>query len=461
MKVYLDTLGCKLNQSEIETLARRFGQAGHRVVSTPQQADLCVVNTCTVTHVAARKSRQAIRRLHRANPASQIAAIGCYAEMEPDVLHRLPGVEWVVRNRDKAGLVEAVSHPRPLRPHPHTAPDVSPVPQSRTRALVKIQDGCDNACSYCIVRIARGPQRSQPPQRVLADIRAALAAGHREIVLTGVHIGAYGRDRWAAHAEHGQSELDLWGLVRRILDETELARLRLSSIEPWDIPLDRTFALWSDPRLCPHLHLPLQAGADRTLQRMGRRYGVDEYTRVVELARASIPDLAITTDVIVGFPGETHADFEASLRFVKETKFARVHVFPYSARAGTSAAILPQQIPSQVKSERAAAMRSVADGLARAFHQRFLGRKLEVLWERQRDTDAWDGLTRNYLRVHTTSQADLRNTLATARLDSLAQDGVRGTLVEESMADAGTLPLHPTHTDPRGPSCRLRLDMVQ
>jgi threonylcarbamoyladenosine tRNA methylthiotransferase MtaB len=430
MKVYLDTLGCKLNQSEIETLARRFGQAGHRVVSSPQDADLCVVNTCTVTHVAARKSRQAVRRLHRANPAARIAAIGCYAEMEPEVLHPLPGVEWVVGNRDKERLVEVLSHPRPGRPFPPAALDAAPAPQSRTRALVKIQDGCDNACTYCIVHVARGRQRSRPPHEVLADVRAALAGGHREIVLTGVHIGAYGRDRYAVRAEQGQPRLNLWGLVRRILDETDLTRLRLSSIEPWDLPPDQIFALWSDPRLCPHLHLPLQAGADRTLQRMGRRYSTAEYARLVELARAAIPDLAITTDIIVGFPGETQTDFEASLRFVHETGFARVHVFPYSGRAGTPAATLPHQVPPAVKKKRSAAMRSVADGLARAFRQRFLGRTLDVLWERRRgDTDEWDGLTGNYLRVHTTSQADLHNILATARLDSLAQDGVWGTLV--------------------------------
>jgi threonylcarbamoyladenosine tRNA methylthiotransferase MtaB len=264
VKVYIDALGCKLNQSEIEVLARRFAGAGHRLVGAPQDADLCVLNTCTVTHVAARKSRQALRRLHRANPEARIAAIGCYAEMEPEVVQDLPGIAWVVGNHDKERLVEWVAGPGREGPAPTLA-------SRRTRGLVKIQDGCDNACSYCIVHVVRGAQRSRPPEEVLAEIVAAVAAGTQEIVLTGVHIGAYGRDTRRGLGDR-QGFMDLWGLVRRILEETELPRLRLSSIEPWDAPSEEALALWADERLCAHLHLPLQAGADATLRRMGRRY---------------------------------------------------------------------------------------------------------------------------------------------------------------------------------------------
>ncbi len=430
MKVYLDTLGCKLNQSEIGSLAHRFELAGHRVVSAPEEADLCVLNTCAVTHVAARKSRQALRRIYRANPAARIAALGCYAELEPDALRHLPGVEWIVGNQDKERLLEVVGLPQSSQPACPSRGDLSPMPQSRTRALVKIQDGCDNACTYCVVHLARGPQRSRPPHQVLAEIRSALAAGHREIVLTGVHIGAYGRDRHMAGDSASRPQPDLWGLVARILNETDLHRLRLSSIEPWDLAPGPVFALWADPRLCPHLHLPLQAGADRTLRRMGRRYSASEYARLVESARAAIPDLALTTDIIAGFPGETEADFRDSLRFVQAMEFARAHVFPYSPRAGTPAAAMLDQVPGAARAERAAAMRSVAEGSASAFRQRFVGRCMEVLWERQReDTGHWDGLTGNYLRVHTHSEVDLHNTLATVRLDCLTPDGLQGTLV--------------------------------
>ncbi len=429
MRIYLRSLGCKLNQAEMDDLAARLVQQAHEVVASPLDAELCVLNTCAVTHVAAQKSRQALRRLHRDNPQARLVATGCYAELSPLELEGLPGMERVVGNADKPDLADLLGL---LDPSPVPALVSFPPPAStaipRTRALVKIQDGCDNACTYCIIHVARGPQRSRPADEILAEVGARLAAGHREIVLTGVHVGAYGRDRHSAGS--GSPAMDLWGLVRRILEETDVPRLRLSSIEPWDLPQE-ALALWRDPRLCRHLHLPLQSGNDRTLGRMGRRYTTAGFAALVDAARAAIPDLAVTTDVIVGFPGETEADFSQSLEFVREMGLARVHVFPYSSRPGTLAAKLPAPVPAQVKAAWARRMREVAAASSRAFRRRFLGRKVEVLWESKRPGDGgalWRGLSDHYLRVEAPAplDRDLGNSFGRVRIEGLTRDGVYG-----------------------------------
>ena len=415
MKVYLESIGCKLNQSEIETLARHFAAWGHKVVSTPEEADICVLNSCTVTHVAARKSRQAARRMRRRNPAARVVVTGCYAELSPAELE----ADVVVGNADKAQLAERLLGQKlPHPPLPFLPP--SSLLQSRSRAFVKIQDGCDNHCTYCITRIARGPQRSRPRAEVLAEVRARVEAGYQEVVLTGVHIGAYGRD-------HGQAPLDsLWELVEAILSQTHVRRLRLSSIEPWDMRPD-ALGLWDDPRLCRHLHLPLQSGSDETLRRMGRRYTAAEFAGLAESARAAIPGVAITTDTIVGFPGETESQFEESLAFVKRLGFARGHVFPYSSRPGTPAASLPDHVPPSEKKRRAALMRAVVQRAAIQFQEQFVGQEAQVLWETRRNGQ-WRGLTDNYLRVMTKSDAQLAQSITPVRLTALVNGGLRGIL---------------------------------
>jgi threonylcarbamoyladenosine tRNA methylthiotransferase MtaB len=420
MRIYVGSLGCKLNQSEMDALAGQLAAGGHQVVAAPAEADLCVLNTCAVTHVAAQKSRQALRRLHRDNPQARLIATGCYAQLTPEDLGNLPGVEIVVGNRDKdqlEGLLgDSATGAEAVGP-------ASSVPRTRTRALIKIQDGCDNACTYCIIRVARGPQHSRPAGEILAEVRARLAAGHQEIVLTGVHIGAYGRDR-----QREPDKNDLWGLVSQILAETDVPRLRLSSIEPWDLS-EHAFRLWDDPRLCRHLHLPLQSGCNATLRRMARRYTTAEFDAWVAAARAAIPDLAVTTDLIVGFPGETDDEFAKSLAFVQYTSFSRAHVFPYSLRTGTPAARMPGQVPAQVKAQRARALRAVASASQRAFSQSFVGRTLGVLWESHRERDGgivWSGLTDNYLRVYTRSSANLANTLVPTRLVALTGNDLQG-----------------------------------
>lgn len=417
MNLYLESVGCKLNQSEIETLARHFVARGHQVVAAPEEADVCVLNSCAVTHVAARKSRQAARRLRRRNPAARVVITGCYAEVAPEEL----AADVIVGNADKDRLVEHLlgeGHPAPSS-LPLRLP--RPLPQTRTRALVKIQDGCDNHCTYCIIHIARGPQRSRPRADVLAEVQARVEAGYQEVVLTGVHIGSYGRD-------HGQPPRDsLWGLVEAILSQTVVRRLRLSSIEPWDMTPD-AFRLWKDPRLCRHLHLPLQSGSDEILRHMGRRYTAAEFARLVKAARAAIPGLAVTSDIMVGFPGETEAHFAESLAFVESIGFARGHVFPYSARPGTPAASLPDHVSPSEKKKRAAHMRSVVGHSASRFREQFAGQIVEVLWENRRN-GLWRGLTDNYLCVTAQSDKDLARTATPVRLTAPTDDGLHGVLL--------------------------------
>ena len=415
MKVHLTAVGCKLNQAEIATWARQLADVGYEIVDTPTAADLCIVNTCTVTHVAARKSRNLVRRCARARPHSQTVVAGCYAQVSPVEAAGLEGVSLVAGSTDKDALVKTIIARLGL-PRPEQGTQMQPGLSRRTRALVKIQDGCDNACTYCIVRVARGRQRSLPAASILGEVTAREAEGYQEIVLTGVHIGAYGRER-------GESLADLVG---EILSRTRFPRLRLSSIEPWDLSAELV-GLWENPRLCRHMHLPLQSGCDATLGRMGRRCNTLLYSERVARARSVIPDLAVTTDVIVGFPGEDEHEFGASLEFAASLGLARIHVFPFSLRPGTPAASMPGQVPPQTKEERAARMRAVADSSARAFQRRFLGRCMPVLWE-SACGDQCTGLTDNYIRVQVTSAHSLRNSILPARLLELRGDVVGGEL---------------------------------
>ncbi|MGC8787692.1 MAG: tRNA (N(6)-L-threonylcarbamoyladenosine(37)-C(2))-methylthiotransferase MtaB, partial [Anaerolineae bacterium] len=369
MRVYLTSLGCKLNQSEIESWARRLASAGHAILKSPEGADLCIINTCTVTHIAARKSRQLIRRCHRANPQAHIIVTGCDAEMNPNALQELPGVKLVLGTEAKERLVENIAEQFGLSLQGKAAV-LQCQSFGHTRAFIKIQDGCNNACTYCIVRIARGRQRSRPIADILEEIATREQEGYQEMVLTGVHIGAYGHER-------GETLTDL---IHAILANTRFPRLRLSSIEPWDLTPD-LLHLWENPRLCRHLHLPLQSGCDATLKRMNRRYTTAQYRDLLAYARKRIPDLAVTTDIIVGFPGEDEQEFATSVTFVAAMGFARIHVFPFSSRPGTAAASMPGQVTPWVKKKRTDLMLSIARYSAEAFQRRFIGRMMDVLWE--------------------------------------------------------------------------------
>jgi threonylcarbamoyladenosine tRNA methylthiotransferase MtaB len=441
MRVRLETLGCRLNISEIEGMGRRFAAAGHRVVGPDEPADLCVLNTCGVTHIAARKSRQIIRHLKRTNPGAGMVVTGCYAELEPDQVDVL-GVDMVIGNRDKDRLVELVTdhwrrvHPEKggLRPAADSQPPISDLPShylysgARTRAFIKVQDGCDNRCTFCIVTVARGAARSRPADDVIAEVQELVAAGYQEVVLSGVHLGSYGHDLGDRHG--------IFHLVRRLLDETDVPRLRLSSLEPWDLDVD-FFALWQDPRLGRHLHLPLQSGCDATLRRMARHTNTASFAELVSAARAAIPDLSVTTDVIVGFPGETEAEFSQSLEFVEAMAFAKLHVFRYSRRVGTAGASLRGQIPPEVKNERSHRMHKLGARLEHTFRHRFVDRTMEVLWETQEldgHTLMWKGLTDNYLRVSAPGEPGLRNIFTPVHLTADTPEGLLGHIVSRPQA---------------------------
>ena len=408
MQIYLESLGCRLNQSEIEYMARRFDAAGHVLVGDPAQADACILNTCAVTVEAARKSRQRARALRRANAGSPVAVVGCYATLAPERCATLAGPTTVViPNPEKDRTVEEVI--RAVGPETESFPPAARVAWGgRTRAFVKVQDGCDNRCTYCIVRHLRGPGRSRPLERVVDEVRTLTdCEGYREAVLTGVNLGSYGRDLGMVDG--------LRRLVDTLLAETDLPRLRLSSLEPWDV--DETFfELWEDPRVCRQLHLPLQAGYDETLRRMGRRITSAEFARLADAAREAIPDVALTTDVMVGFPGEDEAAFRASYDFVERMAFARLHVFRYSPRPGTPAVKLPNRVPREVAKARSRRMRKLGAAQARRFRERFVGRTMSVLWEQRREDGRWSGLTDNYIRVLAPCAGDLHNRLTETRL---------------------------------------------
>ncbi len=401
MQVYLESLGCRLNAAESETLARRFAGAGYTVLETPEQADLIVLNSCAVTAQAARKSRHRLHTLHHRYPQARLAVVGCWATAEAEIAAQIPGVAWVIPNADKARALEIIAGVE--------APPLawSPGRWGHTRAFLAVQDGCNHACTYCITRILRGPARSRPLDDAVQAARDLRSQGAQEIVLTGVSLGAYGHD---LGLEHG-----LATLVAAILRETDVPRLRLSSVEPWDVDA-ALIALWENPRLCRQLHLPLQSGSDPILKRMGRRHTTAQFAALVDAVRTVSPDIAITTDVMVGFPGETGADFAASLDFVARMAFARLHVFPYSERQGTPAVHLPDSVPHPVRLERAAHMRALGEQLAANYRLCFVGRTLPVLWERRDAVGYWHGLTDNYLEVTTRSEEDLYNCLTAVTL---------------------------------------------
>lgn len=429
MKIYLDTIGCRLNQAEIEHYARQFRAAGHELVAEAAQADLAVVNTCTVTAAAASDSRQKIRQAARAG-AGEIVATGCWASLQPGEASSLPGVSRVVPNLAKDSLVPSLLG---LKVEAFELEPVERLPlpgaRLRTRAFIKVQDGCDNRCTFCITTLARGASRSRPLAEILADIRAALhvveggEAAAQEIVLTGVHLGSWGQD-FASPAH-------LAGLIRTILDELPVPRLRLSSLEPWDLD-ERFFDLWKDPRLCRHLHLPLQSGSATTLRRMARKTTPAAFAALVSAARSAIPDLAITTDLIVGFPGETEAEFAESLAYVRQVGFAGGHVFPYSARPGTAAARMPGQVKNALRKQRSSLLRAVLDESAAAYQAAFIGQVLPVLWESATGLgpQGWQvsGLTDNYLRVRALAPRRLWNQITPVRLSAAAGGEFIGTL---------------------------------
>ncbi len=413
--VYIETHGCKLNEADTQAISRRFLEAGYGLSSSPDDASVHVVNTCTVTHVADSKARQALRRAKRGNPRSLVVATGCYAQRAPEELNRLEEVDVVLGNTHKDALVEQVSQLLDFQGADTLTIDTideERAPVLLSRAMVKIQEGCNQVCAYCIVPKVRGRERSIPPQTLVSQVNDLIRQGYREVVLTGTQLGSYGFDIPGA---------SLTAMLRRLLDETAIPRLRVSSLQPQEIT-DELLELWQDERLCPHFHIPLQSGSESVLKQMRRRYSPGRYLEAVRMVRKAVPHTAVTADVIVGFPGETVEQFQDTYDLCKEVGFAAIHVFPYSTRPGTTAAYLKPKVDTKEVRRRMETMLDLAKHQAESYRKNLLGAKSMVLWESGKplgNTQVWSGLTGNYVRVATASSEPLRNRITPVVLEQL------------------------------------------
>jgi threonylcarbamoyladenosine tRNA methylthiotransferase MtaB len=480
------TLGCKVNQADSEAIGEQMAGAGFKQLDFSEAADVYIVNTCTVTHLGDRSSRQLISQARRRRPDALLVVTGCYAELNPQAVAALPGVDLVVGNRGKDALVDAIKAQREsdgvdssrseeskqIAPKPPALPmfpldsqhlgsdqllgfdpaEAEPQPDnpsisshdspgaraagatltSRTRAQIKVQDGCDNRCSYCIVPYVRGGSRSRSIASVVEHVQRKASAGFQEIVLTGIHLGDYhpaSAPLLSAGIVGGQGQpaQDLGDLISALLRETTIPRIRVSSLEPEDFRLE-WLELWQDPRMCRHFHLPMQSGSDAILRRMARRYNSDRYSTIIKTAKRLIPGVAISTDIITGFPGESESDFEQTYQLARELQFAKAHIFRFSPRQGTTAARMKGQVKEEVKKARSERMLRLNEEHGRLFRQQFLGQAVQVLLEDNKHGH-WEGLTDNYLRVAVldlpaAETHNWQNILVRARLSHLVDDGI-------------------------------------
>jgi len=429
VRIHLSALGCRLNEAELEQWAGAFNAAGDQISANAEDADILVLNTCAVTKEAVRKSRQRVQRLHRANPEAKLVVSGCYSSLEsPQALAEL-GIDLVVPNKDKDNLVTLTraAFQTPITPQSATAPAQTALFQrNRHRAFIKIQDGCRYRCTFCIVTVARGAERSRDINTLVNEVQTLSASGVHEVVLTGVHVGGYGSDL----------DTNLFNLVTALLNDTDITRIRFASVEPWDLSPE-FFSLFNNPRVQPHMHLPLQSGSDTVLRRMARRCKTADFRQLAVSLREQVPDFNITTDIIVGFPGETDQEWQDSIAFIESMDFGHIHIFSYSEREGTKAANLPNPVPKSLRAQRSKELH----GLASAQKQRVLNKMLVmadankplVLWERgEQQPDGrfkhW-GYTPNYLKVCTISDQDLTNLVLPTRLLGVEQGLFNGAVV--------------------------------
>lgn len=410
-------LGCKVNQYESEAIAELFAEKGYEIVGIDEEADVYVINTCTVTNFGDKKSRQLIRKVKRQNENAIVAVVGCYAQTAPQELMRVEGVNLVIGTKDRAQIVEMVeqydkkngveNHVTDIMKERVFEPLSIQKLANRTRAYLKIQDGCSQYCSYCIIPYARGPIRSREPKEVLAEVRRLAENGFKEVVLTGIHIASYGKDR---------KDTSLLEILQQVHEVEGIGRIRFSSIEPNVVTEEFARAMPTLPKVCDHFHLSLQSGCDKTLKEMNRRYDTEKYRQAVALLRQYLPHVALTTDIIVGFPGETEEDFQESYDFAKEIGFAKIHVFPYSPKRGTPAAARKDQLPNAVKADRSHRLIALSDKMAADFLAAYVGQKVEVLYERAVADGVYEGHTTNYIKVRGTSEKDLTNRIVKTRI---------------------------------------------
>jgi threonylcarbamoyladenosine tRNA methylthiotransferase MtaB len=424
--IAITTLGCKINQFESAAMAETLGNQGFRVVPFEEAADVYVINTCTVTARTDAESRQLIRRAHRRQPQAKIVVTGCYAQLAFDRLREMPGVSLILGNTEKKGIADLL---RELGDTQRVlVSDISLEKESagavlesfaeHTRAFLQVQNGCDAFCSYCIVPYARGRSRSVPLPEALEGIRTFAAKGFKEVVLTGIHLGGYGLDLTPR-----STLLDLLAAAEA---ERLVPRLRVGSVEPTEITDDLIRFFVGAETICPHLHIPLQSGHDRVLERMNRRYTAARFRELIAALVTAIPDVCIGCDVIAGFPGETEEEFRAGLSFVESLPIAYLHVFPYSPRQGTPAAAMTDQVKGPVIKARAEALRRLSERKKRAYYQRFIGKELLVLVQEKLADGMVKGISRNYVPVVFPGDESMVNTERAVRVKVVERDLVRG-----------------------------------
>ena len=429
-KVASHALGCKVNQYESEAIAELFAQKGYEIVDIDEWADIYIINTCTVTNFGDKKSRQLIRKVKRQNPEAVVAAIGCYAQTAPDEIKNIEGVNLIIGTKGRKDIVDLVESYVPEMGVVSTVGQIAKEREfehltisklaDRTRAYLKIQDGCSQFCSYCIIPYARGPIRSRDPEDIMDEVKVLAENGFKEIILTGIHVASYGKDL------KGVTLLDV---IKRVQEQEGIERIRFSSVEPNIVTEEFASELSKLDKVCDHFHLSLQSGCDRTLKRMNRKYDAAGYERAVEILRKYFPNVAITTDIIAGFPDETDEDFEKSLEFAKKIGFSKIHAFPYSPKRGTPAAVMPNQILNAVKNERTSRLIEASDRMADEFIKSFEGKVMPVLYEREIEHNIYEGYTTNYIRVLSESSENIKNKILDTEIVSSEDEKAIGRIL--------------------------------
>ena len=430
-RVAFYTLGCKVNQYETEAMLELFEKEGYEKAETEDYADVYVINTCTVTHMSDRKSRQYIRRMKKKNPDAIIAVVGCYSQVSPEEILSIDEVNLVMGTNDRKKIVEEVKKIDASR-KVSTVDDIMKVKafeeieinktNGKTRAFLKIQDGCDRYCSYCIIPYARGRVRSRDLESIVKEVENLAANGYKEVVLTGIHVASYGKDI-------KDSDIKLLDVIKQINDIEGIERIRLSSVEPILFTDEFVEAVSTMDKVCPHYHLSLQSGCDETLKRMKRRYTTEEYKAIVDRLRAAIPNVSITTDVIVGFPGETNEEFDKTYEFLKDIELTHMHIFKYSPRKGTPAATMENQVDPSTKHERSEKLLQLNEENFKKFGQKMLDKEFNVLFEQKVGDNKFEGLTENYVKVIVESDKDLLEQILKVKITDVKNEFLEGILV--------------------------------
>lgn len=429
-KVAFFTLGCKVNQYETEAMEEMFKKRGYKIAEADEEADIYVINTCTVTNLGDRKSRQFIRRAKKFNKDSIIAAVGCYSQIAPEEVEEIEGVDIVIGTTGRNEIVDLCEKAKLENSKINVVKNIKRYREfenlniedvkSKTRAYIKIQDGCNQYCSYCIIPYARGPIRSRKVEDILVEANRLSQTNFKEIILTGIHVASYGKDL---------ENISLLDVIEEASKIEGIERIRLSSIEPTLVDEEFMKKAVDIRKMCDHFHLSLQSGSDSILKRMNRKYTADEYKKIVKIIRKYMPDAGITTDIIVGFPGETEEEFKETYDFVKDIGFSRIHVFKYSPRKGTPASEYSNQVHGSIKHARSEKLISLGNELLNSFNERFIGQNMSVLFEEEKD-GYYEGYTTNYIRVRARSQVDIQGEILPVNIIGKENDILIGKIEE-------------------------------